>query len=160
MKTIVWNQCSSALRIELLRRPARESQKKLAESVSRIIDQVRADGDSALKALTRRFDDVELATFEVTQSEFARAEEIVSDELKTAMRDAQARLRLWHEAGKSSEFEIETAEGVRCGRILRGIGTVGLYVPAGTAPLPSTALMLGVPASIAGCDEIILCTPT
>lgn len=160
MKTIIWNQCSSALRIELLRRPARESQKKLAESVARIIDQVKADGDSALKALTRRFDDVELATFEVSEAEFARAEESVSDELKAAMREAQSRLRLWHEAGKPSEFEIETAEGVRCGRILRGIDTVGLYVPAGTAPLPSTALMLGVPASIAGCDEIILCTPT
>ena len=119
-----------------------------------------ADGDTALRALTRRFDGVELASFRVTEQEFSRAETSVSDELKTAMLDAKIRLQRWHEAGKPSEFEIDTAVGVRCGRILRGINTVGLYVPAGTAPLPSTALMLGVPAAIAQCDEVILCTPT
>lgn len=160
MKTFIWNQCSESLRQELLQRPVQATQKELADNVARIIDQVRADGDTALKALTRRFDGVELATFQVSKEEFARADESVSEELKQAMRDAKQRLQLWHEAGKSSEFEIDTADGVRCGRILRGISTVGLYVPAGTAPLPSTALMLGVPATIARCDAIVLCTPT
>jgi len=159
MKTFIWNQCSDSLRQELLQRPVQAIQKELTENVARIIDQIKADGDTALRALTRRFDGIELPSFKVTELEFERAEASVSEELKLAMRDARQRLLLWHEAGKPSEFEIETAEGVRCGRILRGINTVGLYVPAGSAPLPSTALMLGVPASIAQCEEIVLCTP-
>lgn len=160
MKTFIWNQCSDSMKQDLLQRPVQATQKELTDNVARIIDQVKADGDNALKALTRRFDGVELAALKVTEAEFERAEKSVSEELKQAMRDARQRLQLWHDAGKPSEFEIDTAEGVRCGRILRGISSVGLYVPAGTAPLPSTALMLGVPAAIARCDEIVLCTPT
>jgi histidinol dehydrogenase len=160
MKTFIWNLCGDELRLELLQRPVQATQKELAENVSRIIEQVKADGDTALRALTRRFDGVELASFLVTEEEFIRAEQSVSPELKQAMLDAKQRLQLWHEAGMPSEFEIDTAQGVRCGRILRGITSVGLYVPAGTAPLPSTALMLGVPAAIARCDNVILCTPT
>ncbi|MGH8051776.1 MAG: histidinol dehydrogenase [Arenimonas sp.] len=160
MKTFIWNQCSDSLKQELLQRPVQATQMELSENVARIIDQVKADGDTALKALTRRYDGVELAAFKVSEEEFERAEKSVSAELKQAMHDAKQRLQLWHEAGKPTEFEIDTAEGVRCGRILRGISTVGLYVPAGTAPLPSTALMLGVPAAIAQCDDIVLCTPT
>ncbi|MGH8107767.1 MAG: histidinol dehydrogenase [Arenimonas sp.] len=159
MKAYNWNQCTNELRQTLLQRPTRAVQKELADSVARIIEQVRADGDIALRALTRRFDGVELSALQVTEADFNRADASVSNDLKTAMREAKQRLELWHEAGKPGEFEIETAEGVRCGRILRGIGTVGLYVPAGTAPLPSTALMLGVPASIAQCEDVILCTP-
>ena len=159
MKTFIWNQCSDALKLELLQRPVQATQKELAENVARIVEQVKADGDTALRALTRRFDGVELSLFKVTEDEFNKAEESVSEELKKAMLDAKQRLETWHEAGKLTEFEIDTAEGVRCGRILRGINTVGLYVPAGTAPLPSTALMLGVPANIAQCAQVILCTP-
>lgn len=159
MKTFIWNQCSDALRQELLQRPVQATQKELAENVARIVEQVKADGDTALRALTRRFDGVELSLFKVTEDEFNKAEESVSKELKKAMLDAKQRLEIWHEAGKPTEFEIDTAEGVRCGRILRGINTVGLYVPAGTAPLPSTALMLGVPAKIAQCAQVIVCTP-
>ena len=159
MKTFIWNQCSEPLRQELLQRPVQATQKELAENVARIVEQVKADGDTALRALTRRFDGVELSLFKVTEDEFNKAEESVSKELKKAMVDAKQRLEMWHEAGKPTEFEIDTAEGVRCGRILRGINTVGLYVPAGTAPLPSTALMLGVPAKIAQCAQVIVCTP-
>jgi histidinol dehydrogenase len=160
MKTFIWNDCNDSLRQQLLQRPVQATQKELTENIARIIDQVKADGDAALRALTRRFDSIELASFQVTEAEFKRAEESVNEELKQAMLDAKQRLEIWHEAGKPNEFEIDTAEGVRCGRILRGIVTVGLYVPAGTAPLPSTALMLGVPAAIAQCDNIVLCTPT
>ena len=159
MKNFIWNQCSDVLKQELLQRPVQSTQKELAENVARIIEQVKADGDTALRALTRRFDGIEIASFQVSEEEFKRAEESVSKELKQAMRDAKQRLQLWHEAGKPNEFEIDTAAGVRCGRILRGINTVGLYVPAGTAPLPSTALMLGVPAGIAACGQVVLCTP-
>ena len=128
-------------------------------SVTSIIEQVRADGDGALRALTRRFDGVEVGVLEVSDVEFAEARALVSPELLAAMGEARERLIAWHRAGMAAPFEIDTAAGVRCGRILRGIGRVGLYVPAGSAPLPSTALMLGVPAALAGCGEVILCTP-
>jgi histidinol dehydrogenase len=159
MNSIIWNQCSDGLKKDYLRRPVQNTQAELAENVARIIEQVKADGDTALKALTRRFDGVELYSVQVTEAELQQAENTISTELKQAMRDAKERLQQWHQAGKAAEFEVETAPGVRCGRILRGIRNVGLYVPAGTAPLPSTALMLGVPAALAECEQIVLCTP-
>jgi histidinol dehydrogenase len=160
MKMLIWDECSEVIKQKLLQRPAQEEQRELVATVARIIEQVRSDGDHALKALTNRFDGVELSSFRVTEEEFSRADASISQELKQAMYEAKQRLILWHEAGRATEFEIETAAGVRCGRVLRGIKTVGFYVPAGTAPLPSTVLMLGVPASLAQCDEIILCTPS
>src|SRR5690606_34819646 len=110
-------------------------------------------------ALTRRFDGVQLERFEVTAEELAVAEATVPATLRAALIEARERLRGWHQAGAPTEFAQETAPGVRCGRIVRPIRRVGLYVPAGSAPLPSTALMLGVPAELAGCEEVVLCTP-
>ena len=159
MKRIVWNQLGAAERADCLARPGAEGQAEVEAAVRRVFEQVRADGDSALSALTRRFDGVELATFEVTADEFAAAVASVPASLRQALAEARERLITWHRAGMASEFEVDTAPGVRCGRILRPIRRVGLYVPAGTAPLPSTALMLGVPAALAGCEEVVLCTP-
>jgi histidinol dehydrogenase len=159
MKRIIWNQCDGEQRKLYLQRPVQSTSVELSKNVARIIDQVAADGDVALKALTRRFDGVELENIQVTEAEFAAAEAQVSAELKSAMQDAKARIQQWHEAGAANAFEIETAPGVRCGRIIRPILRVGLYVPAGTAPLPSTALMLGVPAALAKCPDVVLCTP-
>jgi histidinol dehydrogenase len=120
---------------------------------------VRADGDTALRALTRRFDGVEIADFAVTPEEFEAARAQLAPKLRVALAEARGRLVTWHRAGMAAEFEVDTAPGVRCGRLLRPIPRVGLYVPAGTAPLPSTALMLGVPAQLAGCADVVLCTP-
>ncbi|MBW8369293.1 MAG: histidinol dehydrogenase [Arenimonas sp.] len=159
MKRIVWNQLDQAQRAACLARPGAEGQAEVEAAVRRVFDQVRADGDTALRALTRRFDGVELAAFEVTPEEFAAGVASVPASLREALSQARERLITWHRAGMASEFEVDTAPGVRCGRILRPIRRVGLYVPAGTAPLPSTALMLGVPAALAGCDEVVLCTP-
>ncbi|PZO11062.1 MAG: histidinol dehydrogenase [Lysobacteraceae bacterium] len=159
MKRIVWNQLDEAERAACLARPGAEGQAEVEAAARRVFDQVRADGDTALRALTRRFDGVELATFEVTPEEFAAGVASVPAPLREALSQARERLITWHRAGMASEFEVDTAPGVRCGRILRPIRRVGLYVPAGTAPLPSTALMLGVPAALAGCDEVVLCTP-
>lgn len=159
MKRIVWNQLGAAERDACLARPGAEGQTEIEAAVRRVFDQVRADGDTALRALTRRFDGVELAEFEVTPDELAAAVASVPAALREALGQARQRLITWHRAGMASEFEVDTAPGVRCGRILRPIRRVGLYVPAGTAPLPSTALMLGVPAALAGCDEVVLCTP-
>ena len=159
MKTVIWNRLDAAARAQCLARPGSSAQDGIDSAVARIIEQVRADGDSALRALTRRFDGVEVGDFAVTEAEFAHALAQIPSGLSEAMSQARERIVAWHRAGMAAEFEIETAPGVRCGRILRGIGRVGLYVPAGSAPLPSTALMLGVPAALAGCDEVILCTP-
>jgi histidinol dehydrogenase len=159
MKRIYWDQASEDEKALALQRPLRALQPEIQATVSRIVDQVRTDGDGCLRALGRRYDGVELGRFDVTDEEFLKARERVPDALHSAMREAFERIGTWHRAGMAKDFEIETAPGVRCGRLLRGIGRVGLYVPAGTAPLPSTALMLGVPAALAGCREIVLCTP-
>lgn len=159
MKLIAWCDARADERVRALQRPVRSSHAEVRAAASRIIEQVRVDGDGCLRALTRRFDGVELGSFEVSKEEFARADREVDPGTQAAMREAHGRISAWHRAGMAQAFEIETAPGVRCGRVMRGIRRVGLYVPAGTAPLPSTALMLGVPAALAGCGEVVLCTP-
>ena len=159
MKRIDWSELEEAGRREALQRPTLGIADSVREGVQRIIAQVRADGDYALKALTRRFDGVELDSLQVNADEFSAAAVQIDDALKRALAEARERIIAWHRAGMSAEFEIDTAPGVRCGRVIRPIARVGLYVPAGSAPLPSTALMLGVPASLAGCSEVALCSP-
>lgn len=159
MNRLDWSTLSDEEREAALRRPPSNSSEERIVAVQRILAQVQADGDTALRALTRRFDGVELNALAVPAEAFDAAEAGLDPELKAAMIDARGRLLAWHRAGAPAEFEIETAPGVRCGRVLRPIETVGLYVPAGTAPLPSTALMLGVPAEVAGCPNVVVCTP-
>lgn len=159
MKTLDWARLSPDERAAALARPPSNSSEERIAAVQRILAQVRADGDTALRALTRRFDNVELDALEATAAEFDAAEAGLDPALRAAMVEAKSRLDAWHRAGAPTEFEIDTAPGVRCGRVLRAIDTVGLYVPAGSAPLPSTALMLGVPSQIAGCREVVVCTP-
>ena len=159
MKTLDWAGLSADERAAALARPPSNSSEERIAAVQRILAQVRADGDTALRALTRRFDNVELDSIEVGAAEFDAAEAGLDPALRAAMIEAKSRLDAWHRAGAPTEFEIDTAPGVRCGRVLRAIDTVGLYVPAGSAPLPSTALMLGVPSQIAGCREVVVCTP-
>jgi histidinol dehydrogenase len=159
LETIRWEALDVGGRALVLERPRALGREDLDEKVRQIIDGVRLGNDKALFALTERFDGVRLETFEVSRAEFDEAERSVPTEIRAAMAEARERLILWHRAGMAAEFQIDTAPGVSCGRILRGIRRVGLYVPAGSAPLPSTALMLGVPAHLAGCDEVILCTP-
>lgn len=156
---IVWNDLTAAQRGAALQRPVQAVGASLRENVTRLIDQVRADGDNTLRALTRRFDGCELGEFEVDEAEFERAEQIVSDELKRAIDSAIRRLEAFHRAGAPSDYAVATEPELICERMVRPIERVGLYVPAGTAPLPSTAMMLGVPARIAGCSEVVLCTP-
>ena len=159
MKIFAWQSLTADQQTAALRRPDANKSQTLAADVRRLLEQVRQDGDSALRALTRRFDGLELADFRVGEEEFLAAEAAVLPALRTALVEARERLLAWHRAGCAEEFEIETAPGVVCGRLLRGIERVGLYVPAGSAPLPSTALMLGVPAQLAGCATVVLCTP-
>jgi len=154
-----WNVLSPAQRVAALQRPAPLQDPRRQQAVAEIFERVRQDGDAELRDCTRRFDGVELAQFEVRGDEFAAAEASLDPQLRQALVEASARLETWHAAGMPREFDVETAPGVRCGRVLRGLDRVGLYVPAGSAPLPSTALMLGVPARLAGVREVIVCTP-
>ena len=159
MKRIAWNTLDAAGRASVLRRPSQVTAPETSAAVASILDAVRASGDAALREYSARFDRVELDGFLVSAGEFAAAEAGLPPALRQAIADAAARIRRFHEAGMSGEFTIDTAAGVHCGRILRPIPRVGLYVPAGSAPLPSTALMLGIPALLAGCDDVVLCTP-
>ncbi|MFD2934490.1 histidinol dehydrogenase [Spirosoma flavum] len=145
----------------LLARPVQSTQ-QIEAAVAPILAQVRAGGDAALIALAQKFDKVDLSTggLAVTTSEIEGAESQLSDELKAAIEQAYQNIRLFHERQKQPIEKIETMPGVLCWRKSVGIEKVGLYIPGGTAPLFSTVLMLGVPAQLAGCREVILCTPS
>jgi histidinol dehydrogenase len=154
-----WNALDQAARIALLARPVQTVAQRTREAVSNLLADVRVRGDDALREVTLRFDGVELAAFEVGDEEFAAAHAAVPAELRQAMQDAAERIEAFHRAGMAQPYSVETAPGVVCERMIRPIPRVGLYVPAGSAPLPSTALMLGVPSRLAGCREVVLCTP-
>lgn len=154
-----WATLDEAARTALLARPVQTVAQRTRDAVADLLADVRTRGDAALREITARFDGVELADFAVSDEEFAAAHASVSAELRQAMLDAAGRIDAFHRAGMAQPYAVETAPGVVCERMIRPIPRVGLYVPAGTAPLPSTALMLGVPARLAGCREVVLCTP-
>ena len=159
MKSLVWNRMDEASRREALARPAQARADELRGGVERIIAIVREGGDTALRELSAKYDRCALEAIEVDESEFAAAEAALDSVLKAAIREAAARIDLFHRAAAPQPVAVDTALGVRVERILRPISRVGLYVPAGSAPLPSTALMLGVPARIAACHDVVLCSP-
>ncbi|UOV05793.1 histidinol dehydrogenase [Pseudoxanthomonas sp. F37] len=154
-----WNALDDAARDALLARPVQTVAQRTRDAVAGLLADVQARGDVALREATARLDGVELETFEVSEQEFAAAHAAVSAELRQAMQDAAERIEAFHRAGMAQPYTVETAPGVVCERMIRPIPRVGLYVPAGSAPLPSTALMLGVPSRLAGCREVVLCTP-
>lgn len=159
MRRVDWNRLDEAQQRNVLRRPAQLAAADVTKAVSELIADVIARGDVALRELTERFDGVSLADFAVGADEFAAAEQALPEPLRAAIDEAAARITVFHRAGMSAPYALDTAPGVRCERMLRPIQRVGLYVPAGSAPLPSTALMLGVPAQLAGCRDAVLCTP-
>jgi len=159
MRRVDWRLLDARTQSQLLRRPAQLTSSTTASAVAAIIDEVRDSGDAALRAYGERFDGVALADFAVGEAEFVEARSVLSPELRRAIDEAAERIAAFHRAGMTAPYSVDTAPGVRCERVLRPIQRVGLYVPAGSAPLPSTALMLGVPARLAGCPDIVLCTP-
>ena len=143
---------------ELLKRPALNTE-SLFDTVRSIIDKVRAEGDKAVLEYEATFDKVTLSSLAVTPEEIRVAETLVSDKLKAAISLAKQNIETFHSAQRFVGKKVETMNGVTCWQKAVGIEKVGLYIPGGTAPLFSTVLMLAVPAKIAGCKEIILCTP-
>lgn len=143
---------------EALLRPQLEKV-NLDELVKSVFDAVRQEGDTALKRFTAQFDNAELTNLLVTEAEISEAVSIVSEELKQAIQIAAKNIETFHAAQKEEIDLVETMPGVTCWRKSVGIEKVGLYIPGGTAPLFSTLLMLAIPAKLAGCREIVLCTP-
>lgn len=143
---------------EILARPAFET-KSLERHVQNILNFVQKDGDEAVRHFTKTLDKVEIEIFLASPEEFAEAEKNISAELKSAMNVAVENIGKFHHAQTETRDVIETTKGVFCWRKSVPIEKVGLYIPAGSAPLFSTVLMLGVPAKLAGCREIVLCSP-
>lgn len=142
----------------IVKRPTMDT-RELSETVAAILAAVRSDGDAALRRFSRDFDDVELDDFTVSEDEFVEAEVSVSQELKYALAVAKANIKKFHSIEQSSLVKIETTPGVVCWKRSLSIEKVGLYIPAGSAPLFSTVLMLAIPAKLAGCREIVMCSP-
>ncbi|AHX13732.1 histidinol dehydrogenase [Dyella jiangningensis] len=159
MNRLDWNALDNAARRAALARPPQSRADTLRTGVEQIVARVRADGDQALRDLSERYDHCTLDAIEVSGREMDEAEARLDPVLKAAIEEAAARIEAFHRAAAPQPVALDTASGVRVERVLRPIGRVGLYVPAGSAPLPSTALMLGVPARIAGCPEVVLCSP-
>ena len=132
---------------------------QLQNTVSSVLCDIRENGDEAVKKYEQRFDHVDLATLSVSEAEINEAESLVSDELKNAIQLAHDNIFKFHEAQRFSSKKIATRDGVVCWQKSVAIERVGLYIPGGTAPLFSTVLMLAAPAKIAGCKDIVLCTP-
>lgn len=134
-------------------------EEEIGERVAAILAEVRTDGDAALRRIVRRIEGYLPETFEVTRERRAEAAKAVSPQLKAALEQAKANIEAFHRAQLPAQVEVETMPGVRCVQRAVAIGRAGLYIPGGKAPLFSTVLMLALPARIAGCREVILCTP-
>ena len=159
MKRYIWQDLGSSEQDSLLQRPALASDDRLQREVAGILARVREEGDAALIRLTRKLDGVEISDLLVSPREFEEAESLLKAAERSAIRKAAANISAFHRAQLPRPLSVETTPGVICERLVRPIGRVGLYVPAGSAPLPSTALMLGVPASLAECPTRVLCSP-
>lgn len=145
---------------QALCRRAEQDNTLITERVESIVERVREQGDNAIKALAEQIDGVCLSSLKVQEEEFAAAEKAVSNDVKNAIEVAVKNIEAFHRAQIPSEIRVETQTGVECIQRPVPIRRVGLYIPGGTAPLFSTVLMLALPARLAGCEQIILCTPT
>ena len=143
---------------ELCQRPQMELE-YLDSSVKNILARVKKSGDEALKELTKQFDQVHLSQLQVMDEEVKKAIEEVPESLKNAIHTAASNITKFHAAQKKDDLKVETQPGVTCWRKGVAIQKVGIYIPGGSAPLFSTVLMLAIPAKLAGCEEVILCTP-
>jgi histidinol dehydrogenase len=157
MRILDWNGLSEAERRAALARPPQVND--VGAVVLEVVNSVRQRGDAALRSYTKRFDGVDVETLRVSAAEFAAARQALSARQIAAIQTAITNVERFHASQMPQAMELETMPGVRCERVIRPISAVGLYVPAGSAPLPSAVVMLAVPARIAGCPRRVLCTP-
>ncbi|WP_407244608.1 histidinol dehydrogenase [Klebsiella aerogenes] len=156
---IDWNSCSAAQQQQLLMRPAISASESISKTVAGILGNVKENGDAALREYSAKFDKTTVTALKVSDEEIAAAGARLSDELKQAMAVAVNNIETFHNAQQLQVVDVETQPGVRCQQLTRPIASVGLYIPGGSAPLFSTVLMLATPARIAGCQEVVLCSP-
>lgn len=154
-----WNELSTEQQTALLERPALADSSKLASIVSDIITRVRNEGDAVLKELAAKFDNVDLADLKVSQADIDKSESEITPEVKDAIELAHRQVHAFHLAQTPQDIRVETTPGVVCELRSQAINEVGLYIPGGTAPLPSTVIMTATPAKIAGCKRVIMITP-
>jgi histidinol dehydrogenase len=159
MQILDWRKLDAAARRAVLARPAAALGAEVLEQARGIIATVRRDGDAALLRYAREFDGTTIAALRVSAAEFAAAEASLGAAAIAALRTAIDNVSAFHAPQLPPPLSMETQPGVRCERLTRPIGAVGLYVPAGLAPLPSTVVMLAIPARLAGCPTRVLCTP-
>ncbi|EDL52129.1 histidinol dehydrogenase [Vibrio mediterranei AK1] len=159
MRTVVWQSLSQSQQESILERPAITEGANITSAVSAVIEQVRSEGDKALLDLTEKFDRVRPDSIRVSNEEIEAASSRLSETMKQALEQAYSNIAKFHKAQRPELLRVETQPGVVCEQVTRPINTVGLYIPGGSAPLPSTVLMLGVPAQIAGCRKVVLCSP-
>jgi histidinol dehydrogenase len=156
---INWQNLSPSEQINTLSRPAIADNANLSVLVADILDQVKSQGDDALYALTEKFDGIKLSTLSVTNDQVEAAKKALTPKRFKAIKTAYTQIKCFHDAQKPNDIDVTTRPGVRCILKSEAIESVGLYIPAGSAPLPSTVLMLGVPAQITGCDRTVLVCP-
>jgi histidinol dehydrogenase len=156
MKVIDWTSLSPDARSAALARPAADTREEVFRQAANIVAAVRAEGDAAIRRFTKQFGGADLADLRVSRAEFAAARAALNGTQIAALERAVTNVSRFHEAQVSAPLSVDTMPGVRCERITRPIDSVGLYVPAGSAPLPSTAIMLAVPARIAGCPARVI----
>ncbi len=159
MKTLIWSQLDPAQQALSLARPAIANDQGLRKKVASIIAEVKTDGDAALARFSRLFDGHTPSRWHIPASQLQQAADSLDPALRQAIENAKNRIVRFHQAQMPQDIRVETAPGVVCACLHRPIQRVGLYVPAGSAPLPSTVLMLAIPATIAGCPDIVLATP-
>ncbi|QOF67169.1 histidinol dehydrogenase [Actinobacillus sp. GY-402] len=159
MQTLIWKDLTEPQRKEALTRPAISAAGNIKEAVDAIRENVRANGDKALFELSEKFDRVKLNSLVISKQQIEEAAQRLPAELKQAIQNAKKNIEAFHLAQVPVEVDVETQAGVRCQVLTRPINRVGLYIPGGSAPLFSTVLMLAIPAKIAGCKKIVLCSP-
>lgn len=156
---LTWSTLNIQQQQDALSRPAIKDNASLESAVNNIIKDVQSHGDEALLKLTEKFDGIALSNLSLNHNEFLQAELRLSDSRKQAIEHAYSQIHRFHKAQICDDVVVETSPGVVCTLKTEAIQSVGLYIPAGTAPLPSTVLMLGVPAKIAGCERVVLTCP-
>lgn len=156
---LVWQNLNEKERLAALTRPVVAGKADLSKVVGGIIADVKASGDETLLALNEKFDGIQLDSVKLSEDKKAKTLATLSEEAKSAIELAYNNISKFHKAQQADDISVDTTDGVNCQLLTRPIAAVGLYVPGGSAPLPSTVLMLGVPAQISGCKRAVLCTP-
>ena len=159
MQTLIWNNLTETEKQAALSRPAQLVGESVTQAVEKIKQNVKTNGDKALFELAEQFDRIKLDSLVISAEQIAQAASRIPEELKQAIQNAKRNIERFHNAQLPQGVDIETQAGVRCQVLTRPIQRVGLYIPGGSAPLFSTVLMLAIPAKIAGCKKIVLCSP-